>query len=39
MMKHLAQINIEDIIEDDDNTKLVQEAACAGGACALTSVS
>ena len=33
MLKHLENIDLSKVIEDDDNTNLTGELACAGGAC------
>ncbi len=35
MMEHLKDLDITKIREDDDNTDLQSEAACAGGACEI----
>lgn len=35
MMKSLHSINLLNVIEDDDNTSLTDQAACAGGACEI----
>ena len=32
---HLMNINLSSIIENDDNTDLKGELACAGGACEI----
>ena len=36
MLKSIVNINLDKIIENDDNTDLSGEIACAGGACELT---
>ena len=36
MMKSLANVDLTRIVELEDNTELVAEAACAGGACEIT---
>jgi ribonucleoside-triphosphate reductase len=36
MMAKLAEVDLTKIIEEDDNTDLKGEAACAGGACEIT---
>ena len=33
MLKHLENIDLSKVIEDDDNTNLTGELACTGGAC------
>lgn len=35
MMKSLHNIDLSQVVEDDDNTDLVDQVACAGGACAV----
>ena len=35
MLQHLAEINLEQVIEIEDNTDLAGELACAGGACEI----
>jgi ribonucleoside-triphosphate reductase len=35
MLKHLENIDLSKVIEDDDNTNLTGELACAGGACEI----
>jgi ribonucleoside-triphosphate reductase (thioredoxin) len=35
MLKHLMDIDLSNIIEEDDNTDLKGELACAGGACEI----
>jgi len=37
-MKHLAVINLENVVELDDNTDLSGELACAGGSCEVTNL-
>ena len=36
MMKTLSEINLSNVIEEDDETNLSGELACAGGACEIT---
>lgn len=36
MLKDLSKVNVLDIIEDEDETDLKGELACAGGACEIT---
>jgi ribonucleoside-triphosphate reductase len=36
MMEKLASVDLTQIVEEDDNTDLKGEAACAGGACEIT---
>ena len=36
MLEKLAEVDLVRIVEDDDNTDLKGEAACAGGACEIT---
>jgi ribonucleoside-triphosphate reductase len=36
MAEKLASVDLTKIVEDDDNTNLKAEAACAGGACEIT---
>jgi len=36
MMKHLTEVNLQNIVEVEDNTDLSGELACAGGACEIT---
>ena len=36
LAKSLHGINLKDVIEDDDNTNLTEQVACAGGACEVT---
>ena len=36
MMRSLSSIDLTKIIELEDNTELIGEAACAGGACEIT---
>ena len=36
MLSTLQSVNLTDILEEDDNTDLKGEAACAGGACEIT---
>lgn len=36
MVKHLHSIDLRNVIEEDDNTDLSGEIACAGGACEVT---
>jgi hypothetical protein len=38
MLRKVKDINLSEIIEDEDNTALTEQAACAGGACAVTHV-
>ena len=35
-MKHLKNVDLTRIIEDEDETDLSGELACAGGACEIT---
>jgi ribonucleoside-triphosphate reductase len=35
-LQHLRDINLENVIENEDNTDLSGELACAGGACEIT---
>ncbi len=35
MMKFMADINLDDVIEIEDNTSLTDQAACGGGACVV----
>jgi len=35
LSKHLTNIDLSQVNEDDDNTEHTQEAACAGGACEI----
>ncbi len=35
MLKHLVEVNLENIVEVDDDTNLSGELACAGGACEI----
>lgn len=35
MMSRLSKVSMYEIVEEDDNTKLTEQAACAGGACEL----
>jgi hypothetical protein len=36
MMEKLATVDLAKIVEEDDNTDLKGEVACAGGACEIT---
>jgi ribonucleoside-diphosphate reductase alpha chain len=36
MLEKLASVDLSKIVEEDDNTDLKGEAACAGGACEIT---
>lgn len=36
MVNHLHSIDLKKVMEDDDNTTLTEQAACAGGACEIT---
>jgi hypothetical protein len=36
MASKLASVDLTKIVEEDDNTDLKGEAACAGGACEIT---
>ena len=36
LLKLLHEINLDDVIEYDDNTTLIDQAACAGGACEIS---
>lgn len=36
MVKHIHEINLDNVIEIQDNTNLQGELACAGGACEIT---
>ena len=38
LVSKLHTINLEDIVEDTDNTDLSGELACAGGVCEITSL-
>jgi len=35
LLKPLTEVNLSNVIEDDDNTNLTGELACAGGACEI----
>ncbi len=35
MLKHLIDVDLSNIIEDDDDTDLTGEIACAGGSCSI----
>jgi len=35
MVKHLHQVDLSKVVEFDDNTALMDQAACAGGACEI----
>ena len=35
MLEHLKSVNLNHVIEDEDNTDLTGELACAGGACEI----
>lgn len=35
MIPHLRSINLENVVEDEDNTNLQGEAACVGGVCGI----
>ena len=37
-MKHLAEVNLENVVELNDNTDLSGELACAGGSCEVTNL-
>jgi hypothetical protein len=36
MLKKLASVDLSKVIEEDDNTDLKGELACAGGACEVS---
>ena len=36
LMVSLSDIDLTKVIETEDNTKLTEQAACAGGACEIT---
>ena len=38
LVKHLQEINLENVTEETDNTDLSGELACAGGVCEITSL-
>lgn len=38
LMKKVRNIDLSQIVEEDDTTKLREESACAGGACTVTQV-
>jgi ribonucleoside-diphosphate reductase alpha chain len=35
MMKHVTEIDLSEVIEEEDHTERVQEAACVGGLCTI----
>ena len=38
LLKTLTEVNLENVIEETDNTDLAGELACAGGSCEVTSL-
>ena len=38
MLEHVRSIDLRKVVEEDDFTKLTDQAACAGGACTITHV-
>ena len=38
LLKTLTEVNLDNVVEETDNTDLAGELACAGGSCEVTSL-
>ena len=38
LVKHLQDVNLQNVVEETDETDLSSELACAGGSCEVTSL-